>query len=154
MGRWDRASLVIFMTDWEAPGALVVARGDLGEVSVSGEAFEAELKGPTAALERPVVEQTSPECRASFGDKRCRVDMAGRVRLARVVMCEDAVMTVDASEPSPKNAYVYGRARWIGGSNSGLTFGEHAADGPEPVTVEISQLGTHATSRPAMITIP
>ncbi|HEY0115695.1 MAG TPA: DUF2163 domain-containing protein, partial [Allosphingosinicella sp.] len=75
-GRWDGAALAIFMTDWSAPGAemLHVARGELGEVSVTGEAFEAELKGPTAALERPVVEQTSPECRASLGDKRCRVD--------------------------------------------------------------------------------
>ncbi|HEY0326400.1 MAG TPA: DUF2163 domain-containing protein [Allosphingosinicella sp.] len=120
-GRWDGASLAIFMTDWEAPGAetLLVARGELGEVSVSGEAFEAELKGPTASLDRPVVEQTSPECRASLGDKRCRVDMAGRARWARVVACEGAVVTLDAAEPSA-NAYGYGRLRWIGGTNSGL----------------------------------
>ena len=121
-GRWDGAALAIFMTDWEAPGSemLVVARGELGEVSVAGVAFEAELKGPTTVLERPVVEQTSPECRASLGDQRCRVDMAGRVRMARVVTCDDAVMTVDAVEPST-NAYGYGRLRWIGGANSGLT---------------------------------
>ncbi|HEY0325833.1 MAG TPA: DUF2163 domain-containing protein, partial [Allosphingosinicella sp.] len=68
---------------------------------------------------RPVVEQTSPECRASLGDKRCRVDMAGRVRRARVVECEGAVVTLDAAEPSD-NAYGYGRLRWIGGANSGL----------------------------------
>lgn len=120
-GRWDGASLAIFMTDWEAPGAatLLVARGELGEVSISGEGFEAELKGPTAVLDRPVVEQTSPECRASLGDKRCRVDMAGRTRLARLVACEGEVMTVDAFEPSA-NAYGYGRLRWMGGANSGL----------------------------------
>jgi len=120
-GRWDGASLAIFMTDWEAPGAetLLVARGELGEVSVSGEAFEVDLKGPTAALDRPVVEQTSPECRASVGDRRCRVDMAGRVRLARVVSFEGVVVTVDGVEPS-SNAYGYGRLRWIGGANSGL----------------------------------
>lgn len=121
-GRWDGASLAIFMTDWEVPEdeILVVARGELGEVSVSGDAFEVELKGPTIALERPVVEQTSPECRASLGDKRCRIEMAPRTRLARVVACEDAVVIVDSTEPSP-NAYAYGRLRWIGGANSGLT---------------------------------
>ncbi len=121
-GRWDGASLAIFMTDWEAPGAeiLIVARGELGEVSISGDAFEAELKGPTIALERPVVEQTSPECRASLGDKRCRIDMAAQVRLARIVACQEAVLTVDSAEPST-DAYASGRVRWIGGANSGLT---------------------------------
>ena len=61
-----------------------VARGELGEVSIKGDAFEAELRGPTALLDAPVVEQTSPECRAALGDKRCRVDMAGRTRLTRI----------------------------------------------------------------------
>ncbi len=131
-GRWDGAALTIFMTDWETPGTeiLVVARGELGEVSVSGEAFEAELKGPTAALERPVVEQTSPECRAILGDARCRVDMAGRVRLVRVVAWDGAAVTVDSAEPSA-NAYGYGRMRWIGGANSGLTSLVRSSAGDE-----------------------
>jgi uncharacterized phage protein (TIGR02218 family) len=130
-GRWDGAALAIFMTDWSAPGAemLHVARGELGEVSVTGEAFEAELKGPTAALERPVVEQTSPECRASLGDKRCRVDMAGRVQVAWVVSVEDErVVIVDALEPTA-NAYGYGWLRWIGGRNSGLESQVRASSG-------------------------
>jgi hypothetical protein len=46
-GRWDGAALSVFMTDWEAPGVevLPIARGVLGEVSVKGDAFEAELAG-------------------------------------------------------------------------------------------------------------
>lgn len=120
-GRWDGAELSVFMTDWGEPGTerLHVVRGTLGEVSMRGEAFEAELKGPSAALDAPVVEQTSPECRASLGDKRCRVNMAGRVRMARVVSAEGRVVTVDAQEPSA-NAYGYGRLKWISGPNSGL----------------------------------
>ena len=142
-GRWDGASLAIFMTDWESPGAeiLVLARGELGEVSISGEAFEAELKGPTAALERPAVEQLSPECRATLGDRRCRVDMAGRVRLARVVASEDAIVTVDALEPSA-NAYGYGRLRWIAGPNSGLR------------SLVLSSSGNQVTLREAPVFVP
>jgi uncharacterized phage protein (TIGR02218 family) len=80
-------------------------------------------------LERPVVEQTSPECRASLGDKRCRVDMAGRVRIARVLGLEDErVVIVDAIEPVA-NAYGYGRLRWIGGRNSGLDSQVRASAG-------------------------
>lgn len=129
-GRWDGAALSIFMTDWEAPGAetLHVARGTLGEVSVEGEAFEAELRGPTAALDSAVVEQTSPTCRASLGDKRCRVDMVARVRLARVVAVDGAAMTLDGLEPIA-GAFGFGRLRWIGGANSGLVSAVRASDG-------------------------
>lgn len=129
-GRWDGAVLTIFMTDWETPGAetLHVARGTLGEVSVSGEAFEAELRGPSAALDAAVVEQTSPTCRASLGDRRCRVDMAGRVRLARVVEAEGAAVTLNIAE-AEAGAFGFGRLRWIGGANSGLESAVRASEG-------------------------
>lgn len=121
-GRWDGAEIDIFMVDWREPdGALVpLARGELGDVGLSGGGFGAELRGPAAALDRPVVEQTSPECRAQLGDKRCRVDMAGRTRLTRVasVPAADRIEVEEAAaEP---NAYGYSRLRWISGANGGL----------------------------------
>jgi uncharacterized phage protein (TIGR02218 family) len=87
---------------------------------MKGLSFEAELRGPTALLERAVVEQTSPECRAGLGDRRCRVDMAARALVTRIVAmpAEDQIEVEQASaEP---NAYGYGRLRWISGPNSGL----------------------------------
>jgi uncharacterized phage protein (TIGR02218 family) len=129
-GRWDGAALTLFMTDWEAPGAetLTIARGVLGEVVVRGDAFEAELRGPTALLEAPVVEQTSPECRAGLGDKRCRVDMAARIRITRIaaVLEADVVAVEDAA---PGDAYGYGRLRWLGGANSGTVSPILGSDG-------------------------
>lgn len=121
-GRWDGAALSIFMVDWEHPEGerLPLARGELGEVAIKGTGFEAELRGAAALLDRPVVEQTSPECRAELGDKRCRVDMAGRVRITRIVavLSEEVVEVAEyATEP---NAYGYGSLRWISGANSGL----------------------------------
>lgn len=121
-GRWDGAAVRIFMVDWEDPDGeqVPLARGELCDVSTQGGGFTAELRGPTALLERAVVEQTSPECRAQLGDKRCRVDMAGRVRLTRIsaVLEEDVVEVADAAEEP--NAYGYGRLRWISGTNTGL----------------------------------
>lgn len=120
-GRWDGAAVELFMIDWEQPdGARVaVARGEIGDVAVTGNGFTAELRGPTALLERPVVEQTSPECRARLGDKRCRVDMAGRVRITRIAAVIDEEI-VEVTDAAPGDAYAYGRLRWIGGANSGL----------------------------------
>lgn len=49
-GRWDGAAVSVFMVDFETPGGemLALARGELGEVTVRGESFEAELRGPAA----------------------------------------------------------------------------------------------------------
>jgi uncharacterized phage protein (TIGR02218 family) len=121
-GRWDGAAVAVFMVDWQnVEGERIpLARGELGDVSWRGAAFTADLRGPAAVLERPVVEQTSPQCRAELGDKRCRVDMAARVRLTRVaaVPAEDELVLEDAADDP--NAYGYGRLRWLTGRNSGL----------------------------------
>ncbi|HEY0625481.1 MAG TPA: DUF2163 domain-containing protein [Allosphingosinicella sp.] len=130
-GRWDGAAVTIFLVDWEDPdGAQVpLARGELGDVSMRGNGFSAELRGPTAALDRPVVEQTSPECRARLGDKRCRVDMGPRVRVTRIaaVVAEEVVDVAEAAVG--ENVYAYGRLRWLSGANSGLESGVMASGG-------------------------
>lgn len=130
-GRWDGARLRLIAVDWSASEAepVFLARGELGEIGTSDGAFTAELRGPTALLDRPAVEATSPECRAELGDKRCRVDLAGRTLFARIAAVVDAVtVDVDAGEPLV-NAYGYGRLRWIGGGNSGLESAILRSDG-------------------------
>jgi uncharacterized phage protein (TIGR02218 family) len=130
-GRWDGAKLRLVAVDWSDPDAepVFLARGELGEVSVSDGAFTAELRGPTALLDQPVVEATSPECRAELGDRRCRVDLAGRTRFVRIAAVADAAsFDVDAIEASP-NAYGYGRLRWITGGNSGIVSAVLRSDG-------------------------
>ena len=120
-GRWDGASVTVFMADWEDPGApaIPLASGELGDVRMRRNGFEAELRGAVAALDRPVAERTSPECRAELGDKRCRVDMAGRTRLVRIVAVPSAT-EIDVALETPSGAYRYGRARWLSGRNCGL----------------------------------
>jgi uncharacterized phage protein (TIGR02218 family) len=129
-GRWDGAAVAMIAVDWSHAAAepVMLMRGTLGEVSIRDAAFTAELAGPTAVLARPVVEETSPDCRASLGDWRCRVDMAGRTRMARVVAATDSVLTLDTTEPSA-NAYGSGRLRWLDGPESGLTALVAASEG-------------------------
>lgn len=120
-GRWDSARVRVFAVDWERPelAAIALARGELGAVSVEDGRFEAELRGATAVLDAPVCEATSPECRAELGDKRCRVDMAGRVQRARAMSC-DADGNVAIAGGGDLARYRFGRLRWLDGANSGL----------------------------------
>lgn len=127
-GRWDGAAVRLFAIDWTDPAgqALPLARGELGDVEVRDGRFSAELRGPTALLERPVVEQTSPECRADLGDRRCRVDMAGRRHVCRIAAVTDAVTILIEQAAGD---YGYGRLRWIGGANGGLASAILTGDG-------------------------
>ena len=128
-GRWDGARVVVFAADWTGEGAPVpLGEGTIGAVELHDGAFTAELQGVAAALARPVAEETSAECRAELGDRRCRVAMAGRRRFARVVAGEGRVLTLDADEPVA-NAYGRGVLRWFGGANGGLESAVSVSDG-------------------------
>lgn len=119
-GRWDGARVSIFAVDWSAPGdTMPLGEGTIGTVEVKDSGFTAELSGAAAALDRPVAEETSAECRAELGDRRCRVAMAGRQRVARVTAADGATLTMDGAEPVA-NAYGLGLLRWVTGANSGL----------------------------------
>ena len=119
-GRWDGARVRLFAADWEA-GATLAALGEgrIGAVELSEDGFTAELAGASAALARPVVEETSAECRAELGDRRCRVALAGRRRFARVTGVAGRVLTLDAAEPVAGGC-AGGLLRWFGGANGGL----------------------------------
>lgn len=119
-GRWDGARVVLFAVDWSDPvDPMPLGEGTIGAVELRDGTLTAELRGVAAALEAPVVEATSAECRAELGDARCRVAMAGRRVLARVLAADGAVLTLDASEPVP-GGWGGGRLRWMSGGNCGL----------------------------------
>lgn len=118
-GRWDRAATTLLAADWmeTATASWPLAVGELGEVSVDGRAFTAQLLGSAVWLQEPVAPTTSPECRASLGDRKCRVDLAGRRKRLEVVAVDGPIVTfaTDVSEN-----FRLGIARWIRGANTGL----------------------------------
>lgn len=123
-GRYDGARVAVFAVDWERPGAPVpVASGRIGTVETGRGSFAAELLGGEVRLEAPVVEATSPGCRATLGDRRCRVAMRGRRRIVGVTRVEGERVVLAAGA-----GFARGRLRWIGGANGGLSAFIVAAD--------------------------
>lgn len=97
LGRWDGAIVSLTAVDWRDENAVPISllRGEMGEVSIDGDAFSADLNGAAARLDQPVCPSTSAECRAEFGDKSCRVDLAGRSEVVRIVAVNGSEYTFD-----------------------------------------------------------
>lgn len=130
-GRWDGARVRLFAVDWESGATIAdLGEGRIGAVELGEDGFTAELAGASAALAQPVVEETSAECRAELGDRRCRVALGGRRRFALVTGVVERVVTLDAREPVP-GAYAGGRLRWFGGANGGLEQAVDASTGAQ-----------------------
>ncbi len=107
-----------------------VASGRIGTVETGRGRFAAELLGGEVRLEAGVVEATSPGCRATLGDRRCRVAMRGRRTVVRVTSQDGARLVLTAGA-----GFARGRLRWIGGANGGLSTFIVAADA-QGVTLE------------------
>lgn len=75
-GRWDEAEVRLWDVDWTNPmDRRLMFRGHLGEVSRSGAAFRAELRGLSEPLNQPAGRVFHPLCAARLGDGACKVDL-------------------------------------------------------------------------------
>lgn len=119
-GRYDGAAAASFLVNWSDPagGALELATGRIGAVSARDGAFTAALVTPLDTLSAEPIERYSPECRARLGDARCRVDLSGRTRMARVAFVADA-FTFEVDVLLAAEAHRYGRLRVVSGDAGG-----------------------------------
>lgn len=118
-GRWSGAVSRLRAVDWCNPDAepAELVTGEIGEMTIEGDAFRTDLLGPGARLIGVVCPTTSPECRAALGDKQCRVNMAGRSVRASVISTSANDLTLDRVIDERFNR---GRLRWLSGENCGL----------------------------------
>lgn len=119
-GRWDGAQLELMVADWSDPASapITVARGELGAVERRGAGFAAELRGVTGLLDAPACPATSPSCRAALGDRACRVDLAPRTHIRRVVAVDGRTVTLDV--PVAAGTLAFGELLWMEGAACGL----------------------------------
>jgi uncharacterized phage protein (TIGR02218 family) len=136
LGRWDGAAVQLTTVDWQHPAdePITLLGGEIGSVVIENESFTADLSGAAAKLEKAVCPATSPECRAQFGDKRCRVDLAGRKVRASIVATDGNELLLDRALD---DRFLFGRLRYVDGANCGLSTVVLAVDGS---TVRIRDL--------------
>lgn len=77
-GRFDEAELRAWLVNWADPAQRHLQfRGTIGELRRTGGGFEAELRGLTDRLNRPLGRVYQKPCSAVLGDGDCRVDLSG-----------------------------------------------------------------------------
>jgi len=130
LGRWNGASVRLFAVDWQDPAseAIPLLGGELGEVSIAGDGFSAELCGAAARLTKAPCPSTTSECRAELGDKKCRVDLAGRTVRATIVSASGNMLVLDRLVDA---TFLFGRLRILGGENCGLASAILSASGTQ-----------------------
>lgn len=88
-GRWDSASVRLWHVNWANPEERELRfRGTLGEIRRTGNAFQAELRGLTEALNRPTGRLYQPSCSAILGDRACKLDLTAPGMAAEVLAGE------------------------------------------------------------------
>ncbi len=75
-GRFDGAEVVSWLVNWDdVSQRQVMFRGTIGELKRAGEAFQAELRGLTEALNLPLGRVYQKPCTAVLGDGACGFDV-------------------------------------------------------------------------------
>jgi len=75
-GKFDQAEVRHFLVNWRDPSQVLLQfRGSLGEIRRGGGAFEAELRGLSEALNKPVGRAYLRQCDRVVGDSKCGVDL-------------------------------------------------------------------------------
>lgn len=130
-GRWDGTYLEIFLFDWSDPmqGKQLLAAGELGAVSFTDDAFDAELIGKQSVLQKPVAPQTSPACRAVFCDSDCGLNRERFRRIATISAIDGHELIFSPQTALSPGAFALGEVRWLSGRCCGLVSKIAANDG-------------------------
>ncbi|MCH2547469.1 MAG: DUF2163 domain-containing protein [Alphaproteobacteria bacterium] len=120
-GLYDYAEIEIFVVNYKdlSQGKLVVKRGRLGEVTLSSQMFQAEVRGLTQHLSQTIGDVFSPSCRAILGDSKCKVALAS-FTISATVTEVTSNQTFKASTLSQAAGwFTGGEVEWTSGNNDG-----------------------------------
>jgi uncharacterized phage protein (TIGR02218 family) len=123
-GRFDGAEVTAWLVNWtNVAERKVLFRGSLGEITRSGGAFSAELRGLTEWLNRPVGRVYQAPCLAVLGDAACGVDTEAAGMWAEVVVDEigpNGRLAVTGAAEYQAEWFQRGRVAVLDGDAAGL----------------------------------
>ncbi len=123
-GRYDHAEIHLFMVNYADPsmGKLDLKTGWLGEVTLQGGAFVAEMRGISSRLQQVIGEVYTSTCRAKLGDARCGIHAASYTVSGTVTAVEAAHAFYDSSKTQSSGYFSAGLVTFTSGANAGLSM--------------------------------
>lgn len=123
-GLYDNARLYVFRTRWDQPayGDDKMITGWWGEAELRDHSYRTTFVGLEQALRQNVGRKIGPQCDATLGDGRCKVDL-GPITVAGTVTTGSGVSQfADASRAEADGYFDGGLVTWTTGENSGLSM--------------------------------
>ena len=125
-GRYDGAVIETWRVNWAEPDQCLLLRaGYLGEIKQKGDAFQAEIRGYSSAMEQEQGRIYQYTCDATFCDSRCGLDSAadGFSFQGTIDTVQSATMLLLNLNAAPlASALALGRLEMLSGGASGMVF--------------------------------
>jgi uncharacterized phage protein (TIGR02218 family) len=123
-GKYDHAEIAVFLVNYSdtAMGRLPLKTGWIGEVTVQGGQFIAEMRGITSRLQQSIGDVYTANCRAALGDARCGVNLASYTFSGSVTGAEGAYAFSDSSKTQANGYFSGGKVTFSSGSNIGIAM--------------------------------
>lgn len=123
-GRYDYAQVEVFLVNYAdvTQGKMMLRTGWLGEVTVHGGQFVAELRGLTQKLTAKVGQTYSPACRAQLGDAKCGIDLTSFTVTGAITAVTSAQVVEDDTRTEPVGFFAFGQMTFLTGANAGLAM--------------------------------
>lgn len=124
-GKYDFAEVEIFLLNYEntAQGSLSLSVGWLGEVTLEGGKFVAEVRGLSQKLSTHAVGGLyAPACRAQLGDSRCKVDLEAFTFTGSVTSVTSRQVFADSSRNENSGYFTLGVVTFTSGANNGQSM--------------------------------
>ncbi len=124
-GKYDFAEIEVFTTSLtDTTQKTIQRRGWLGEITLRGTQFVAEIRGLTQKLQCSIGDLYGPTCRATFGDNRCKAKLADYTFKGTVdVVSGRQMFTATGYHMNQEAGYFTGgKIVWLTGANAGLSM--------------------------------
>ncbi|ARO14279.1 phage protein [Ketogulonicigenium robustum] len=122
-GHFDGADVKIWQVNWQAPAVRQqIFHGTLGEITLEGGAWRAELRGAAEALSRPLGRSYQRGCAAVLGDAACGFDLStpGFTADTTLRSATETRLTLPAIDAAPR-WFERGQVQILSGAAAGLT---------------------------------
>lgn len=124
-GLWNYAQIEMFIVNYNnvAAGKDVLGVFRLGEVTINGNSFRAEIRGLANHYAQSVGSIYQPTCRARFCDDKCKLNVADFTYTGTLTGVDaDLVTLYDTSRTEVDGTYSYGLLSMTSGASAGTSM--------------------------------